>query len=472
MSGLLNRRMSPATGAALALLAVGLSTGLVYPLKQVAPAVSLGVVYLPAVFAVSALLGLWPGVLTSLASALAFNFFHIPPLGRFAIGESENVVALAIFLAVAIATSSLAQLARARAEDAERRREEADLAAALARLLLAGELAEALPLAAERLAVAIGVPSAEVVLGAADPPPAPGRVAFALQAGGGRVGTLLLPGELGPDRERRVREHVVPSLNVTLAAALEREALVREVVETAALRRSDSMKTAILRAVSHDLRTPLTAILAASDALRDPGLEPSERDELGKLAYDEASRLARLIDQLLDLSKLEAGAAAPNLVPSSLEEILDAAVAEQPAADRVGLSLAPGLPALQADPVQLERAFANLIENALRHGGGEAVQVRARAVGDRLVVRVVDQGRGIPRAEQERIFEPFYRPAGAEGGKGSGLGLAIAKGFVEASGGRISVESVPGQSTAFVVQFPLGPTGEPSAPAAEPTAAG
>ena len=188
--------------------------------------------------------------------------------------------------------------------------------------------------------------AAEVQLGAEhhEAAGAAHRSAFALTAAGLRIGTLVLPGQLTEDVETRVREHLVPALEVTLGAALERDALVAEVVETAALRRSNGMKTAILRAVSHDLRTPLTAILAASDAMRDPDLDPADREELGSLAFTEATRLARLIDQLLHLSKLQAGAAEPHFAPCSLEEILTAAVADQPDASGVRLNLDRDLP--------------------------------------------------------------------------------------------------------------------------------
>jgi len=451
---LLRRRPSPVVGALVACACVALCTAVIYPLKQVAPVVSLGVVYLLGVLLVSTVWGLWLGVATSLASAAAFNFFHIPPVGRFTISDSRNWVALVAFLVVAVAASSLADVARVRAEEADRRREEADLAADLARLLLGGELRTALRIVARRLAVAIGVPSVEVTL-SEEPAAHPGRLALALEHGGRVVGMLIVPESLEPSVEQRVRERLVPALEATLGAALEREALIAEVVETAALRRSDSVKTAILRAVSHDLRTPLTAILAATDAVRDPALTAEERDELGAMAYGEAIRLGRLIDQLLDLSRLQAGAAVPHVASCSIEEILRAAVADQQDRDAVRLSVDSGLPLLDADPVQLERAFANLIDNAVRHGAGRPVLVRARMVGPRLVVRVVDRGSGVPSGEQERIFEPFYRPAGQAKGPGSGLGLAIAKGFVEANRGRIAVESVPGQGTSFVVQLPV-----------------
>ena len=223
-----------------------------------------------------------------------------------------------------------------------------------------------------------------------------------------------------------------------------------DVVETSALRRSDVIKTALLRSVSHDLRSPLTAIMTSAEALR---IAPDE--ELVAAILEEGTRLSRLIDNLLDLSRLEAHAAEPRPELSSIEEVLGAAVQDVPEGD-FRVSVDGDLPLVSADPAQLERAFANLLENAHRHSGGHPVSVRARDVGGRILVRVVDRGPGIPKAQKERIFEPFYR-SGTEqtGHRGSGLGLAIVRGFVEANGGRVWVESLPDQATSFVVELPV-----------------
>jgi two-component system sensor histidine kinase KdpD len=171
----------------------------------------------------------------------------------------------------------------------------------------------------------------------------------------------------------------------------------------------------------------------------------------------EGERLSSLIDKLLDLSRLQAGKAQARREWTSIEEVLLAARDALAGGDgEIRLSVDAGAPPLRADPVQLEQAFVNLLENARHYSDGLPVSVRARRVGSRLIVRVVDRGPGIPAAEQKRIFEPFYRGAqSARGRVGSGLGLAIAKGFVEANGGRIGVESLPGQGTSFVVVFPV-----------------
>ncbi len=355
------------------LAAVAASTLAVYLLKPISPVVSLGVVYLPAILAISIFWGLRLGLLASVASVVAFNFFHIPPLHRFTIGSDQNWVALGVFAIVAIGSSALAGLARAQALEAERRREDADRALA--------ELA-------------------------------------------------------------------------TLSR--ERDRMQEEMVEAEALRRSDELKTALLRSISHDLRTPLTSIIAGGTALGSATLTEAERAELSAAIVAEGDRLSRLVENLLDMSRLEAGKAEPHREQTDLAEVLDVAREAVVRPEMVKLTLDPALPTVMADAAQLERAFANLLENAIRHGGGRPVTVHSRLVGERIAIRVVDQGPGIPESEWERIFEPFQGGAANGAAGGSGLGLAIARGFVEANGGEIAVESVLGQGSSFVVGFPRG----------------
>ncbi len=446
-----------ALGIAVAALAVALATAAIYPLKSLAPAVSLSVVYLPAVLLVSVYWGLWLGLLTALASAAAFNFFHIPPVGRFTIADSRNWVALAAFVLVAVVVSAVAEIARARTVEAERRRGEADLAAALARELLAGtETQAALGTSAHRIARALAIPSAAIELRAA--PGSERQRAIPLRgADGQQIATLLVPSRLpGPVLER-LRTRVVPSLEALVAIALHRDAVQAEAVESAALRRSDELKTALLRAVSHDLRTPLTAMVTAGHALGSVSLTADERTQLSTAVVEEGERLSALIDKLLDLSRLHAGRAEPHQELISLEEVLLAVQDALPRdAGPVRVHVDPGVPPLLADSAQLERVFANLLENALRYSDGLPVSVYVRRLGPRVVARVVDQGPGISPGEPTRIFEPFYRGSPRhDRWTGSGLGLAIARGFVEANGGVISVDSLPGQGTSFIVSVPV-----------------
>ena len=437
---------------------VAATTLLLMPLDESAPIESLGVAYVPSVLLVASVWGLVPGYATAVLGAAAFNWFHLPPTGRFHLAESENWVALAVLLVVALVAGTLAQRARSRAQEAEQRRAEADLATGLARMLLrgGGRLEDALPTVSESLAAALDVPFARIELeavGGGDEE----VVRFPLWEDGRQIGSLVLPAATSSELRERVEQHVAPSLEALLAAALERDALLADVVETAALRRSDVLKTALLRAVSHDLRTPLTAILTAEEALRSPNLSTAEHGELVDDIGTEARRLSRLIDKLLDLSQLESDGGAPRPQACSLPEVIESAI------DQLGLpdgtfrtSLDGDVPEIVADAGQLERAFGNLLENAARFSGGHPVSVRARRVGDRVLVRIVDRGPGLPSAMAERVFEPFYRgdqqPPG--GARGSGLGLAIVRGFIDANHGRVWAESVPRQGTTFVVEFP------------------
>ncbi len=445
-------------GLAVAAGAVCVATIAIYPLKAVAPAVALSVVYLPAVLVVSVYWGLALGLLTSLASAAAFNFFHIPPVGRFTIADGRNWVALAAFTTVAAVVSAMANLARGRTVEAERRRGEADLAASLARELLAGgQTRDALGAAARSIAQALAIPSAAIELGTAAGNER--RAAIPLRgADGQQIATLLVPRELPGETFERLKAYVAPSLQALVAVALHRDDVQAEAVETAALRRSDELKTALLRAVSHDLRTPLTTIVTAGHALGADSLTEEERAELSASVVEEGERLAALIDKLFDLSRLQAGRADPRHDSVSIEEVLLAVRdALRDGATRVRLSVDPDVPAVVADAAQLERVFANLLENALRYSSESPVSVHVRRIGPSVIIRVVDQGPGIGQGEQERIFEAFYRgpQTGARTWIGSGLGLAIAKGFTEANGGTISVESLPGQGSSFIVSFPV-----------------
>jgi two-component system sensor histidine kinase KdpD len=442
-------------GVLVAVFAVAIATAAIYGLKQVAPVVSLSVVYLPAVALVSVFWGLWLGLATSLLSAAAFNFFHLPPVGRFTISDSRNWVALIAFITIAAIVSTIAEVARARAEEAELRRREADLAAELARELLAGTRPPiALRAAAHRIAEVLNLPSVALELG--DVAGDRRNDAIPLyDTDGRRLATLLVPKRLDAETVERIRNQVVPSLEALIAVALDRDAAQREAVETAALRRSDELKTALLRTISHDLRTPVTAIVAAGHALRARSVTSEERGELSEAVVEEAERLSSLIDKLLDLSRLQADKAEPRRDWISLEEVVHAArdALGEPIDARVTVD--PDVPAIRADATQLERAFANLLENAWHYSDRRPVSVHARSDGARVILRVVDQGPGIAPAEQDRIFEPFYRGPQTRNGRwsGSGLGLAIAKGFVEANGGTISLDSLPGQGASFVIAF-------------------
>jgi two-component system sensor histidine kinase KdpD len=252
-----------------------------------------------------------------------------------------------------------------------------------------------------------------------------------------------------------VRNRFLPALAALLAVAIEREALEREALEAETLRRSDLVKTALLRAVSHDLRSPLTGIRTAVGALRSQTLDLSDADrrELLETIDVDSERLTRLVGDLLDLSRLEAGAAAPEPELWSLDDVVRAAVDAVGAAGRVYVS--GESPVVQVDATQLQRVLANLIENAVKFSPDTGVvNVRITATRKEAIVRVVDQGPGIPETDLERVFEPFYRRADDERA-GAGLGLAIARGFAEANSGRLWAESRPGQGATFALALPV-----------------
>jgi two-component system, OmpR family, sensor histidine kinase KdpD len=438
------------TGLLVGAASVAVTTGIVYALKEVAPVEATGAVYLIAVMGVSIRWGTAAGLGTAFLSAAAWNFFHIPPTGRFTIAEGENWVALAVFLAAAVIVSRLADDARRRTEEAERRRAEAALLADLARDMLAtSSEAEARRVLASRLAGELGLAAEDVEIGTRTV--VGERWLVPLESGGRRVGTMQLPAGLGP-AERETVDRLAPSLGVLLAAARRGAELEAEAIEAAALRRSDEIKTALLRAVSHDLRSPLTAIAAAADGLDAGG--DGER-ELVDVIRGETDRLGRLVADLLDLSRLETGQARPSLDWCSLEEVVGGAIASLgERASAVEVAIDPDLPLVEADAAQLERAVANLLDNAIRHGPGRAVRVRGRRLQYRLRLEISDDGPGIPREDLETIFEPFVR--GSEtAGSGSGLGLAIARGFVAGSSGRLWAESGRDGGATFVIELPV-----------------
>jgi two-component system, OmpR family, sensor histidine kinase KdpD len=316
-------RPPPALGVLVAIAGIALETLAIYPLAHVTNVVSLGVVYLIAVVVVSTVWGIRLGLATAVVSALAYNYFHLPPVGRLTLSDDRNWVALAALVVVAAATGLVAELARARAAEADRRRREADLATEMARLLLgATNLDDALPVAAQRLASAIGAGSAAIELGSTAVEDR--RIAFPLRSEDDVIGTLVLPAST-TERER-IAERIVPPLQSILAAALNRAALEGEVVETAALRRNDEMKTALLRSVSHDLRTPLTAILSAAGSLAPEHPDPEQIAEVRDVVLAAAERLAALVEKLLDLSRLESGSVEHALTTYALDEVIAEAI--------------------------------------------------------------------------------------------------------------------------------------------------
>ena len=352
--------------------------------------------------------------------------------------------------------SDLAVRSRERATEAEQRgREEALLAQMATAFLQAESATDELEGFSPSIAEVLGAESARVVLGPAKEPPE-GESPLELTAGGRRLGTLYL--KEGAGSSLAIRRRFLPALASLVAVATDRERLAREAVEAEALRRSDTIKTAVLQAVSHDLRSPLTAIKVAAESLTSTGLSLDESDRAGLLEALrlEVDRLERVVGNLLDISRLQAGAAEPNRELWAVEELIAQAVEQVGADDRVALALPVETAVVEVDAIQVERVLVNLLENALKFSPpGETVHVRVTTTRSEAIVRIVDRGPGIPEPELERIFEPFARVAATDDRGGSGLGLAIAKGFAEGNGGRVWAESQRGQGASLVLALPL-----------------
>jgi two-component system sensor histidine kinase KdpD len=426
------------------LAAVALVTGAVFVCKTFAPVLSLGVLYVFAVLPIAIVFGLGWSLVVSVTSMLAFNWFFLPPVHTFTLQDSQNWFALAVYLFTAVIVSWLAATARRRA------RESALLAEIAESLLEHPQVHRELDRIAQEAARALQVEVATIELDAA------GRVgedSYPLEAGGRRVGAIHL--ERPRPGGAAARRHLLPALASMLGIAIDRERLAREALEAEALRRSDATKTAVLRAVSHDLRTPLMAILASAGALvrADLKLDDADRADLATTILGEAERLDRLVGNLLDLSRLQAGAAQPEPTLWPMDDLVIQAVEEiGDAGGRVEISLSDDSAAVQVDAHQIQRVLVNLLENALKYSS-EPVRLQVSSTPTEVLVRVVDHGPGVGANELERIFEPFQRGSRGDG-RGAGLGLAIARGFAEANEGRVWAESRPGQGATFVLALP------------------
>ncbi len=446
------------SGSLASCVAVAAVTAVVYLSRSSVPVLSLGVLYLFAVLPIAIVWGRWFSVGVAVASMLAFNFFFLPPVHRFTVVDRRDWFALAVYLVTALVVSDLASRARRRAADAEQReREEALLAELSLALLRGGEIAPQLDGIADATAAVLGVAAARLELHA--PRPNAGGAALELRANGQQVGTLYVDG--GGEVSPAVRRRFLPALASLLAIALDREKLEREAFAAETLRLSDSVKTAILRAASHDLRSPLTAIRLAAESLASPAVTLSEADREHQLdtVRRESARLDRLVANLLDLSRLEAGSTVSRPEVVSVEDLVGQALTELGSDGRVRVELAADPLPIEVDPGQVERVIVNLLENALRHSppDSEVLVALEREEGE-AVVRVVDKGPGIPPGEIERVFAPFEQLDGADGRRGLGLGLAIARGFAEANGGRVWIDSHAQSGTSFVSAFPLSRT--------------
>jgi two-component system sensor histidine kinase KdpD len=403
--------------------------------------------------------GLFPALASAAVGSLLLNYFYTPPLHRWAIADPKNIVAIVIFVAVGAAVASVVDLAARRTHQAARLRAESEILSFLAGNVLRGETG--LEDLLERVRETFGMESAALLERASDVEPwtCAGRV------GRGRpverpdqadvdmpVGdhmALALTGRVLPAEDRRV----LAAFAAQAAVVLDRRRLREEADRARTLAEGNRIRTALLAAVSHDLRTPLAGIKAAVTSLRSEDVEWSEEDraELLEGIEEGADRLDHLVGNLLDMSRLQTGTVTPLIREIDLDEVVPMALGGVPEGS-ADLDVPETLPMVGVDPGLLERAMANLVENAVKYSPpGTPVLVAASALADRVEVRVVDRGPGVPDEAKDRIFEPFQRYGDAPRGAGVGLGLAVARGFAEAMGGTLDAEDTPGGGLTMVL---------------------
>ena len=417
---------------------------------------SILLLYLLLVVCVSAVGGLWPAVTAALAGDLLANWYFTPPVHTFTISDPQNVVALCVFLAVAVAFSSFVALAARRASAGDRARAEADLLLTLSGHTPVDALLDRLQRALQFEGVALLVNEAgswrAVAASGERPPLQPENALQTFELASGRL--LAISGRFVEPSEQRILEAFVSELEASIA----HEELEVEAQTVGAMAAGNELRAAILSAVSHDLRTPLSAIKASVTSLlqRDVKWTSEARREFLRTIDEERDRLNALVGNLLDMSRLQAGALTVSAEPIGLDEVVPAALHSLgERASRVRTEVPETLPRVLADAGLLERALANLIDNALRHcPEGTEVRVVADPTGDEFVdLRVVDHGPGVPEAERKRIFVPFQQLGDVSGANGVGLGLAVARGFVEAMEGSIEGKDTPGGGLTMIVRL-------------------
>ncbi|MCW2945501.1 MAG: sensor histidine kinase KdpD [Actinoallomurus sp.] len=432
--------------------------------------------FLALTVAVALMGGLWPAIVAAVAGFLLVNWFFTPPLHTFTVAELENAFALLVFVAVAVAVATVVDIAARRSSQAARARSEATTLSLLATSVLRGE--DALPELLERVRETFGLSSVALLERSGD---IWARVAWAGPDACGRPEeadvrvqvsetlTLALCGRVLPAADRRV----LAAFAYQAAAALDRQRLAEQAKEARRLAEGNKIRTALLAAVSHDLRTPLASIKASVSSLRsgDVRWDPADEAELLATIEESADRLDRLVANLLDMSRLQTGVVNPLARPVTLDEVIQPSLANVPA-ERVEIDVPEDLPPIVADPGLLERSLANVVENAVRHGGSEPVRMTASRRGDMIELRVSDRGPGVPDSAKSRMFEPFQRLGDRPRGDGIGLGLAVARGFAEAIGGDLHAEDTAGGGLTMIFSLPtekadMGRTPESAEPPAE-----
>ena len=425
--------------------------------------------------------GFWPGIAAAIAGFLLLNYYFTEPYHTFVISHPDDILALAVFVAVAAAVSAIVGLAARRTRDAARASADAEVLFTLAGNIVRGE--HALPDLLERLRETFGQESVTLLEHIPGTPLTPGRQhepatwQVAGTAGGkpcaapddgdtdipvGEDLCLVLRGRPLPAADRRI----VEAFAAQAAAALRQQRLAAQAEQARPIAEADQMRTALLSTVSHDLRTPLAAATAAVDSLADPAITwtSDQRAELTDIARESLGQLTRLTGNLLDMSRLQAGVLGVRAQPLAPAEIIPRVLddlGEQ--ARRVSVSVPGSLPPLLADPALLDRILANLIANAIRYTPpGQQVLLTASSHHDQVELRVADHGPGIPPADRDRAFQPFQQLSDHDDNAGVGLGLALARGLAEAMNGTLTPDDTPGGGLTMILTLPAATSAAPS----------
>ncbi|AQP46368.1 histidine kinase [Tessaracoccus aquimaris] len=395
--------------------------------------------------------GLWPALFAAVMSGLTLDYFFIQPFYTITIADPLHMLALALYAAVAVLVSYVVDRAARRARVAKRAASESELIQTVAENVLRGE--DALQALVAQLVDAFALDGAVLtdrgkrIAEAGELSPDPTRLTLTDDA------VLELHGKGLPASERRLIGVIIAQLG----AAVEHRRLEETASEIEPIAASDKVRGALLSALSHDLRRPLAAATAAVGGMRlaDDALSDADRRELLETADQSLAALSTLVTDLLDVSRLQAGALTIETFPIELSEVIEGALDELALGpEEVTVALQPDANRAMADPVLLQRALVNLLANATRYS--RRVRVATSAFGDRIEVRVVDHGPGVSPERRDDIFVPFQRLGDVDNTTGLGLGLALSRGFVEGMGGTIEPEDTPGGGLTMVVSLPTG----------------
>ncbi len=463
-------------------LAAGLSTVLTLVLTSLRSSVNLTsdvLMFLVAVILVALLGGFAPAVLCAIVGSLLLNYYFTPPIHQWTIAQANNALALGVFVVVALLVSSVVDIAARRTKQAARANAESELLATAAGSVLRGQ--QGLSALLDRIREAFGMDSVTLLECTSSGGQPADTSADRVRSISGSWQIVASRGEPAVTRpeEADVEVPVADTLSLALrgrtlpaadrrvlgafasyaAVALDQQRLSAEAQAAKPIAAADRMRTALLAAVSHDLRTPLASAKAAVTSLRSPEVSwaAEDHDELLATADESLDRLTHLVDNLLDMSRLQAGALSLFPRPSGLEEIVSRALDNlDPAARGIKVDIGESLPEINVDPAILERVIVNLTENALRYSPpGQPPLLAASSLGDRVELRVVDRGPGIPESDRDRMFVPFQRLGDTDNTTGVGLGLALSRGLTEAMGGTLTADDTPGGGLTMTVSLPV-----------------